>query len=75
MTKSVINIYYKPTNLVGVHKTTHTILDSKNVVVHAVDIIRDVISLGKDTSRVQATEVECASWLKLSSVQAKGVNK
>lgn len=62
-------------NLIGVHETTHTILDTENVIVHGVDVCVERTGIGHETSRIDTTEVESARGLEFARVEAKGVEE
>lgn len=62
-------------NLIGIDDTTHTVLDSENVVVHSVNIGLDVGRLTDDTSGVEAAKVEGTGGLELGGVKAEGVDE
>tara|TARA_A100001234_G_scaffold28302_1_gene22117 strand:+ start:3160 stop:4338 length:1179 start_codon:yes stop_codon:yes gene_type:complete len=64
-------------NLIRVHQTTHTVLNTHNIVVHSVH----VLSSGKGTTggdearRVETTEIERTSWLKLRGLEAEWIQE
>jgi hypothetical protein len=62
-------------NLIGVHETTHTILDTENVIVHGVDVCVERTGIGHETSRIDTTEVESTRGLEFARVEAKGVEE
>lgn len=61
--------------LIGVHKTSHTIFDAEDIVVNTVHITIECTSISYETSGVDTTEVERTRGLKLGSFQAEGVHE
>ena len=51
--------------LIGVHETSHTILNLENVVVDSIHCICDNSTLTHNSYRIQSAKVECSSRLKL----------
>jgi hypothetical protein len=61
--------------LVGVKEATHTILDTEHVVVHSVDVLIGVGGVVDDARGIEAREVEGTSGLKLTSIEAEGIEE
>ena len=62
-------------DLIGVHKTSHTVFDTKDVVVDTVHVTVERTSVSYETSRIETTEVECASGLELARVKAERIHE
>jgi len=62
-------------DLIGVHKTSHTVFDTKDVVINTVHVSVERTSVGYETSRIEATEVECTGGLELAGVKAERVHE
>ena len=60
-------------NLVRVHQTTHTIFDTKDVVVDGVDIIVRVGCVINKSRGIESTEVERTGWLDLGRIDTEWV--
>jgi len=61
--------------LVRVHKSTHPIFNSEDVVVHTVNVNIVVRRVTDKTSRVDAAEVQGTRGLEFARVEAEGVQE
>jgi len=57
--------------LVGIHQTTHTVFDTEDVVIDAIDIIFERITFDDKSRGIEPTEVERPSWLDLRRIETE----
>jgi len=57
--------------LVGIHQTTHTVFDAKDVVVDGVDGISKRCIIGNKSRGIKSTEVEGPGWLEFRRIETE----
>ena len=57
--------------LVGIHQTTHTVFDTEDVVVDAIDIVFERITFDDESRGIESTKVERPSWLDLRRIETE----